>query len=48
MNTRTNVPEINHPHSKKQHIKNFSWQKENPQSQTLGILVKSKKSFLDL
>jgi hypothetical protein len=48
MNTRTNVLEINHPHSKKQHIKNFSWQKGNPQSQTLGILVKSKKSFLDL
>jgi len=48
MNTRTNVLEINHPHSKKQHIKNFSWQKENPQSQTLGILVKSQKSFLDL
>jgi hypothetical protein len=47
MNTRTNVLEINHPHSKKQQIKNFSWQKQNPQSQTWGIILKSK-SFLDL
>jgi hypothetical protein len=35
------------PIKKKQQIKNFSWQEQNPESQTLGILVKSK-SFLDL